>query len=333
MRKLVRAIPIVVALGTLLVSASTARAQSTPPGQRPLHHPSGQPTSPTSGQPSGKPAGQPAGQVAPQPTGPEAKADLKQAGKNGKAPAKKRRSVAEDTVVRVRGGGWATSLDGQVAVGQTFPATIGVIDLTDDLNIDPDRSAFVGSVGVSLGKGVHLDAGYAGPFRFEGTSDPIDISFNEFVFTGVLDSEADVDIYQVDLAFDVVEAGPLTISFGPGIRILDFEAAVTGTATDPITSITAVRTETASGVAPLPGPGLGVRFEVTERVYVKGGIRGMYLGDYGNFFDASAELGVDITRNIGVYAGYRWMHAEADVDDVEFNVDLDGLYAGVEIRF
>ena len=48
---------------------------------------------------------------------------------------------------------------------------------------------------------------------------------------------------------------------------------------------------------------------------------------------ASAELGVDITRNIGVYAGYRWVHAEADVDGVEFNVDLDGLYAGVEIRF
>lgn len=322
MRRPARSIPVVVVLGVIVLAASPARAQHTPPpGQRPLHHPSGQP------------AAQPPVQNAEQPTGQEAKTEMKEAARNGKAPAKKRRSVAEDTVVRVRGGGWATSLAGQMSVGQTFPATIGVIDLIDDLNIDPDRGAFVGAVGLSLSKDIHLDAGYAGPFHFEGTSDPIDISFNEFVFTGVLGSEADVDIYQVDLAFDVVEAGPLTISFGPGVRILDFEASVTGTATDPITSITAVRTETASGVAPLPGPGLGVRFDVTERVYVKGGIRGMYLGDYGNFFDASAEVGVDFTRNIGVYAGYRWMHAEADVDDVEFDVDLDGLYAGVEIRF
>lgn len=245
----------------------------------------------------------------------------------------KRRSVADDTLVRLRGSAWATALDGHVSVGQTFPATIGDIDLIDDLNIDPDRAVLSGSIGVNLGRDIHVTAGYAGPFRFEGTSDPIDISFSGLVFSGIIASKADVDIYQVDLAFDVLEAGPITVSFGPGLRILDFEASVTGDATDPIGGTTAFLTRSASGVAPLPGPGLGLRLDFTERIYAQAAVRGIYLGDYGNFFDASGEVGIDFTRNIGVFAGYRWMHAEADVSDVDFEVNLDGLFAGVEVRF
>ncbi len=245
----------------------------------------------------------------------------------------KGRSIAEDTLVRIRAGAWFTTLSGNVSAGPAFPGTISDIDLIETLNLEPDRTAFVGSVGLNLGKKLHLDAGYAGPFEFDGTSDPIDISFNGFVFSGTTRAEADLDVYQGELAYDLVEAGPVTVSFGFGVRVFDFSATLEGTATDPNTGQSETRSESVDAVVPLPYPGIGVRVDVTKRLYLRGAVRGIYAGDYGNYFDALGEVGFDFTRNVGVFGGYRWMHAEADVSDVEFNVDLDGFYAGVEVRF
>ncbi len=245
----------------------------------------------------------------------------------------KRRSIAEDTTIRLRAGAWLTSLQGNLSAGPAFPGTISDIDLIETLNLDPDQAVFLGSVGVNLGSRFHFDLGYGGPLRFEGTSDPIDISFDGFVFSGNVRSEADLDVYHAELAWDWVEAGPLTVALGFGLRVMDFSATVEGTATDPNTGASSQRTESVDAIVPLPAPGLTVRYDFTKRLYARGVLRGVYAGDYGNFFDAVAELGFDFTRNVGIYGGYRWMHGEADVSGVQFNVDLHGPYVGVEVRF
>lgn len=244
-----------------------------------------------------------------------------------------RRSIAEDTTIRLRAGAWLTSLQGNLSAGQAFPGTISDIDLIETLNLDPDQTVFQGSVGVNFGPRFHFDLGYGGPLEFEGTSDPIDISFNGFVFSGTTTTQVDLDIYNAEFAYDAIEAGPLTVTFGFGVRVFDFSATLTGIATDPNTGQSQTQTESVEAIVPLPFPGIGVRWDLTKRFYLRGALRGIYAGDYGNYFDAVGEVGFDITRNVGLYGGYRWMHAEADVSDVRFNVDLDGPYVGVEVRF
>ena len=76
-----------------------------------------------------------------------------------------------------------------------------------------------------------------------------------------------------------------------------------------------------------------IRWDITEHFHVAAGAGGIYLGNYGGFFDAAAEIGVDFSENLGLYGGYRWMHAEADVSDVDLDINLRGFFAGLEIRF
>jgi hypothetical protein len=250
-------------------------------------------------------------------------------------PEASKAAVSDGTTVRFRAAGWFTSLDGQGSFGDAIPGTTTQIDLIDTLGLDEDKAVLSASAGINIGKSArwHIDGGFNGPFDYDGANGSVDISFNDLRFTGAIDSEAKLNIYEVNMAYDLVNAHPFTLSVGPGVRVFDLEATVRGTATDPNTNITQAREEVVDGIAPLPGLGIAARIDLTPNIYVRGSGRGMYAGGYGNFFDASAEAGYDLGKNLGLFAGYRWMHGEADVDDVEFEVNLRGLYAGVEVRF
>ncbi len=244
-------------------------------------------------------------------------------------------AVSANATIRIRASAWFTQLSGNGTFGETIPGTTTDIDLTDTLGLDDNKAALMASLGFNLGKRGrwHIDAGFNGPFNYDGTSDPIDISFNDYRFTGIVESEADINIYQIDIGYDLIKSYPFTLTIGPGGRMIDIEAKVTGTATDPGTGFTEIRTETVDALAPLPGLGLAARVDLTPNIYAKASGRGMYAGNWGNYFDASAELGYDLGANLGLFGGYRWMHAEADIDDVDFEVDLKGFYAGIELRF
>jgi opacity protein-like surface antigen len=244
-------------------------------------------------------------------------------------------SVARDTTIRLRAAAWFTEADGSFSAGEEIPGTTHEIDLKDTLGLDTDQAVIWATLGFNFGKDKrwHVEAGYTGHFDYDGTSGPINISFNDRVYSGAVNSTAEMDIYELNLRYDLIQSGPFVLSVGPGTRIFDFEATIEGTATDPGTGTTAFRRESQSALIPLPGLGLGVRFDVTENLYVRGSISGIYAGSYGNFFDAAAEAGWDIFSNVGIFGGYRLMHAEADVSDVQFDVDLSGPFAGVEIRF
>lgn len=245
------------------------------------------------------------------------------------------RSIAEEPRFHIRGAGWFSHLDGNLSVGNQIPGTTSDIDLTDTLNFDPDKFVAMGSVTFDLGKEQrwHLSLGYSGRFDYSGISDPLNISFNNLHYTGLVSSKARFDIAEVGVNFDIARPGPVTISIGTGSRLFFFDGSVTGTATDPRTGITAARSTGEKAVAPIPGLGLGLRWDITDQLYIRGTGEGIYLGNYGDYFDAAAEIGFDFTPNIGVFGGYRWMHAQADVSDVNFDVTIQGPYAGVEVRF
>jgi hypothetical protein len=244
-------------------------------------------------------------------------------------------SVARDTTFRLRAAAWFTGADGSFSVGEAIPGTIHDIDLEDTLGLDTDQTVVWATLGFNLGehRRWHVELGYTGPFDYEGESDPVSISFNDRIFTGVIESTAELHIYEANLRYDLIQEGPFVLSIGPSVRVFDFEASVEGTATEPGSGTTAFRREDEETLLPLPGLGVGARWDITPNIFVRGNIAGVYAGGYGNFVDASAEVGWDILTNFGIFAGYRLMHAEADVEDVEFDVDLQGPYAGAELRF
>lgn len=243
--------------------------------------------------------------------------------------------VSRGTVFHIRGAAWLSELSGNVSVGDPIAGAQSDIDLIDTLGLDSDKLVLSASMGVNIGKSgrFHVDIGFNGPFSYDGSSGNIDIAFNNQRYQGSVESTADFNIYQLDLGYDFIQTDVITLNLGGGTRIFDIEASVEGTATDPNTNTTAFRKESESVIAPLPGLGGSLRVDITSNIYIKGSGKGIYAGNYGNFYDVSAEIGVDITRNFGVFAGYRIMHGEADVGDVNFDVQLDGFYAGAEVRF
>ncbi|MEX2218337.1 MAG: hypothetical protein WD749_06210 [Phycisphaerales bacterium] len=243
--------------------------------------------------------------------------------------------VSRDTTVRFRVSGWQTQAGGDLRIGEPIPGAMSTLDIEDTLGLDTEQFAGMATLGFNLGteRRWHLDLGYTGHFEYEGESDPITISFNDRVYTGVVESRAEFDMYELTLSYDLIRTDRFTLAVGGGARVFDLTAEVSGTATDPGGGPAVQRTDEEGALVPIPAFGLGARFDVTEHLYLRGSARGVYAGDYGSFLDASAEIGFDFSANIGLYAGYRLLRAEADVEDVEFDLRLHGAYAGVEIRF
>jgi hypothetical protein len=178
----------------------------------------------------------------------------------------------------------------------------------------------------------HITAGYSGPFRYDGTSDPINISFDNLNYTGIVKTDVKFDVFEAGVSYDIARPGPVTISLGTGANIFSFRGSVSGTAIENGGPPTA-RSSSADALIPVPGLGLGLRWDITDQLYLRGSGRGFYAGNYGNVFDVGAEIGFDFTPNIGIFGGYRWMHAHADVNDVNFDINLRGFYSGLEVRF
>lgn len=246
--------------------------------------------------------------------------------------------VYRDTTIRIRGSGWFSTADGTLQVGDPvpqFPDAIRALDLQETLNLDTDEVVVWGQVSLHFGrdKRWQFGGGYSGPFNYRGQSDPIQIAFRDRVYEGQVESEARFNIYEINGGYDFIRGDRYAVTFGFTSRIFDVRASVEGTATDPDTGTTEQRRESVSAIVPIPGPALGVRLDATERLFVRGRASGIWLGNWGNFVDASAEIGYDLTRNLGIFAGYRWIHAEADVSDIDFDLNIHGVYAGVEVRF
>jgi hypothetical protein len=251
------------------------------------------------------------------------------------ASQKKGGPVSRDTLIRLRASGWFTGMDGKVRSGDSFPGVQSDIDFQDTLNLSKNKAVVDATIGLNLGSEHRwkIDAGFTGPFHYTGSSGAVSVSFDNVIYTGQVDSRVRFNIYQINIMRDWVRQGPFTFSLGTGTRIFDFDATLTGTGSDSVGGAVSTRTQSVSKVVPIPGLAAGMRFDLTDRLYVSGSGQGIYLGNYGQFFDAKGEVGFDLTRNIGVFAGYRWINAKADVSDVFFRTNIRGLYTGLEIRF
>lgn len=243
--------------------------------------------------------------------------------------------VSRDTFVRFRAAAWLTEASGHLQVGDPIPGTTSELDIQDTLGMDTKQTAIMAALGFNFGKDHrwHLDLGYTGHFDYDGTSDPITISFNDRVYTGTITSHTEFDMYEATLSYDLIRAGAFTLALGGGVRAFDFKASVEGLAVPPGGGPAVFTHDEEKAIVPVPAFGMGVRFDLTENLYLRGVARGIYAGKYGSFVDASAELGFDVGPNIGVFGGYRFLRAAADVSNVDFQVTLQGPYAGAEIRF
>lgn len=243
-------------------------------------------------------------------------------------------SIAEGATLRIRAAAWFTNTDGTIQSGEAAAGSTSEIDLEETLGVDTDTTVVIGEIGFSFGenKEWHLDFGYTGPFTYEGTSGAINVTFDDVNFTGVVDSDADIEFYTINLGYDIWENEHLTLTVGGGVRVFDVDLSITGTGSQdggpPV-----AQEEQADALAPIPVLSAALRWDINDRLFLKGSGAGLYVGQYGTFVDLAAEIGFDFNETFGLFAGYRYVHAEADINDLEFDLNIDGPYIGAELRF
>ncbi len=91
-------------------------------------------------------------------------------------------------------------------------------------------------------------------------------------------------------------------------------------------------------LAPIPVAGPEFRSYLTDspRVFVEGNVYGMYLFGYGNFFSATGDFGITLSRHITANAGYQ-LGSRLDVngtpDRVGLNLSQKGPLVGMQFSF
>lgn len=236
-------------------------------------------------------------------------------------------SVADDTFLKVRGGGWILFQSGSVVIGDpSMGGGATVLDLQDTLGQDDSAISPIGSIAVAIPAiDILIEAGFLGSYTYDGTTTQA-ISFDGTTYTGTTTTENNYDIYELNALYELTEISIFKIHIGGGVRFFDVESEITGTVSG------STQTENESLFLPIPVAMAAARADLGPNFFVQGRIAGIYAGDYGSVLDGSLEVGWDFFRNAGLFAGYRVMAAESEAFDVEVDITLGGPYAGVEFR-
>jgi hypothetical protein len=242
-------------------------------------------------------------------------------------PSGRPQSVAEGTKVRIRGFGVWSTADATLDFNDDteFPGSISNIDLEDDLGMDLDQFTGGALVGFDFGN-FHLDLSYNGYYDYDGDRVVGSIEFDDKVFTGRVISSVKLHEGMLNLRYDIWHADNVDLTLTPelGVHLFYIDADVKGQLTGQSGSV--------QFWAPVPTLGLGLRYGITDNLYVKGTAAGLYAGSYGNYYDLSAEVGYDFNRNFGIFAGYRFWSLDFQWDDNDVDVQMGGLFAGIEVR-
>ncbi|MBV9083744.1 MAG: hypothetical protein JOZ62_13780 [Acidobacteriaceae bacterium] len=205
----------------------------------------------------------------------------------------------EDFRLEITGAAWVLNPSGAIQSSGT------PVDLVKDLNVQQQQPTFYGKLVFKPGR-KHRIVIEGTPFRLSGlntVSRTVTYRGQIFTVNQTLKSSADLDYVFGGYQYDVIsgEAGHLGFSVG---------AAYLG-ATGVIQSVQTQTIATKSLTLGLPLAGTEFRaFPVPGHrwIDINGGIRGMALGSYGNYLEASGNGGVWV-RHIGLEAGYRAVNA------------------------
>lgn len=231
--------------------------------------------------------------------------------------------VMADEMVSLKVGYLTLSPDGEFAVSNGFVGT--KVDMEDDLGFD-DSEEFMAEAAVQLGS-FRLTAGYL-PLKFSGSGNVADpITFGDQTFSGRVDSDVDIDLYDLGLTWYLLNFDdlPVRLQLGPELSVKYIDA-------DLNMESSSIGKESESVSAPVPTIGLRGRVGLSDFLGLVGRV-GYLEYDDNSFLDADAQLEFSPLPLVGIFAGYRYFDVEVDESDVFLDVTFDGPYGGAFIRF
>jgi outer membrane protein len=231
--------------------------------------------------------------------------------------------------VGVRGYYWFPELNGDVTVDEG--GTLGTkIDFEDDLGMDdedyPVVEAFVGlgdhHFSVSA---MHID--YSGS---ETLTESITFKGEIYAVNENVKSTLQYDMIDAEYQYDVIDLENILAGFSVGVigkvKWVDGEVEIKSTTTPTLS-------EKETFAAPIPMVGVGVHVGLIADI-LEARVKATGIGYSGNaLYDVMGDISFTPFPFVDIHGGYRIIHLDVDVDDVELNYDMSGPYAAVTISF
>ena len=171
---------------------------------------------------------------------------------------------------------------------------------------------------------------------FEGSgSKSTNVKFGDTVFNGTADLDADITLNQYDFALyyglpfvRTASLGKFNIDLGINVRLVDFEAKVSGI--DQSSGLSASEDQSLS----IPVPMLYLAFQLmpTDWLALEVEGRGLALGD-NSLYSIIGRLRYSFAGPVFAAVGYRSDMVDIDEDDVEVDVDFSGPFLELGIKF
>ncbi len=222
---------------------------------------------------------------------------------------------------------WSLEMDGTIRVSEAGRGT--EIQLPDRLGIDEDAATEV-RLTWRLPGSLIIRFGYM-PMSFSGNAMiSEDIEFGGFVFPVAFDvaSELDLDYARVGLGW-LVKAGD-GFRIGPIVELKGIRAEA-----DLVGSVLAIPLVSASEAqdAGFVSVGLGFDAAPMSKLHIVGEVGYAPALEYGELLEA--ELGIKFSpiKVLSVFAGYRLMDLDLEVDDDTLGLELSGPYFGASLTF
>ena len=232
-----------------------------------------------------------------------------------------------DEIVSLKGGYVVLKPEGDFAVdGNGLSGT--KVDLDEDLGFD-ESEGWQGEAALSFGSfrlaGSYLPLSFSG----DGTlSNEVTFNGQSFVANTDVESDIDIDFYDIALAWHVINIDDLPVRFqlGPeiSVKVVDADVSMVAAGGTP--------REDESVLIPVPTIGLRSRIALSDYIGLVGRV-GYVEYARNSLLDADAQIEFSPVPFVGIYAGYRYLDMNVDESGVSIDAKLDGFYGGVMIRF
>ena len=232
-----------------------------------------------------------------------------------------------DEMVSLKGSYMVLNPDGVFAVdGNGISGT--KVDLDDDLGFD-DSKSFQGEVAFNLGP-FRLSGGYL-PISFSGDgilTETVIFNGQTFPVGTDVESDIDLDLYDVALAWHVINLDDLPVRFqlGPELSVKIIDADIS------MEAVGFSFKEDESAVIPVPTVGLRSRIAFGDYFGVVGRV-GYLEYDDNSLLDVDAQIELSPIPLVGIFAGYRYIDMDVDESGIYIDAKMKGFFGGVMIRF